>query len=78
MTEHKCTYPDQRLDAEALLKEDSECDPDYVTIPRSEYTQLCHAEFCRLKLIRAAQVIPYSTDFDKFVRVLIGSEVPDA
>ena len=77
MIEYKDTYPDPRL-KDAELLEEIECDPDYVTIPRSEYTQLCHAEFCRLKLIRAAQVITSSFEYDRFVRVLLGMEVPDA
>ena len=77
MIEYKDTYPDPRLKSAAENKEEeAECDPDYVIIPRSEYTQLCHAEFCRLKLIRAAQVLTSSFEYDRFVRILLDSEVP--
>lgn len=79
MIEYKDTYPDPRLkSATEIMGEEAECDPDYVIIPRSEYTLLCHADFCRLKLIRAAQVITSSFEYDRFVRVLLGMEVPDA
>ena len=75
MIEYKDTYPDPRL-KDAELLEGIECDPDYVTIPRSEYTQLCHAEFCRLKLILAVQDFKYSDEFRKFACILLGVEVP--
>ncbi len=79
MIEYKDTYPDPRLKSAAeIMEEEAERDPDYVIIPRSEYTQLCHAEFCRLKLMRAAHVITSSFEYDRFVRVLLGMEVPDA
>lgn len=77
MIEYKDTYPDPRLKSAAeIMEEEAECDPDYVIIPRSEYTQLCHAEFCRLKLIRAVQDFKYSDEFRKFACVLLNMEVP--
>ena len=75
MTEYKGTYPDPRS-KDAELLEAIECDPDYVNIPRSEYTQLCYAEFCRMKLIRAVQDFKYSDEFRKFACILLGVEVP--
>lgn len=77
MTEYKGTYPDPRLKSAAeIMEEEAECDPDYVTIPRKEYNQLCYAEFCRMKLIRAVQDFKYSEEFRKFACILLGVEVP--
>lgn len=75
MIEYKSTHPDPRL-KDAEITEEVECDPDYVTIPRKEYNQLCHAEFCRMKLIRAVQDFKYSDEFRKFACILLGVEVP--